>query len=930
MRIKSRKNCEIRKRFFASILVFIMVFSSGLNPMFVSAESHFTENEHNSSALSALGLSDVEPSSYGIQPYSDDPFVFSLSTSDTSLSSGDLFYITISLDEIPSDIDYWYGAMFHLHFDEAIFEGHTILPPPLPAQSAVAFHPDYVAYLMSDPWWAEVPTITQPLFNTGTMNIGLEAPFDWSGMYLVDKTYTGPIFVVRFRVLPSVVDVSSAFTLTIPTISQHPTRTGIGLPVSVGDTSNDADAAVAEIDAHSFAAVTTPWNTDTATTIADALASVQTQVDDVLSSLPATAIASWQAAPSPTVTGLAFTNYVFTVTVTGTDTSTANTTIEVSVEFLPPNLAFTHQAAFNIPASTVDTAIASIDVAPGAAGGTTPYTFSATGLPAGLSISAEGIISGTPTAPGAAGSATITVTDSATPTATDSIIITFGVISPAPVATIALLESLVVSSHDIAPIFNSQNFIYALNANYDVSNMTIVATPQYPADNVAIRYNLFGNFNVDAVNGEIVLRGPGQLTVIEVVVSGQGLESSTYTILVQRMFEPPPPRLSELTVSSANIANFNSHIFSYPLSVNYYVEYLTIHAISEHLSDSVVIMHGAIGNVVSIAEYGVVGLQQPGELTIVEITVRPGMTQVVYTIFIHRAPAPQPEQAELYSLEINPYGEIGFNGGRSYALSVEHYVSELLVTAVAQYPADSLTIRYGQVGSVTAEAVSGVVSLPAPGNFVIIEVEVSGQNMVSSIYTVVVLRAPEIEDFAGLSSLEIHPYGEIDFNGRTSYSLSICHSVYEVVVTEVLHPGASIAIRHGIAGNLTDADSSTIPLPSPGNMIIIEIEVTHPDMPGTIYTIIVLRRDESEPRIGDLNMDGRLTSFDAVLLAMLLVLCECEHPISVESCRCYNQLPVPIDMRAADIDRNGIISPRDLLLLQQHLAGHTEVSHYFE
>jgi hypothetical protein len=51
-----------------------------------------------------------------------------------------------------------------------------------------------------------------------------------------------------------------------------------------------------------------------------------------------------------------------------------------------------------------------------ATGGTTPYTFSASGLPAGLSINAStGVISGTPTT-ASTSTVTATVTDSATPT----------------------------------------------------------------------------------------------------------------------------------------------------------------------------------------------------------------------------------------------------------------------------------------------------------------------------------------------------------------------------------------------------------------------------------------------------------------------------------------------------------------------------------
>ena len=96
----------------------------------------------------------------------------------------------------------------------------------------------------------------------------------------------------------------------------------------------------------------------------------------------------------------------------------------------PPRLTFTHSPAFNIPASTVGTAIASIDVSDGVTGGTPPYTFTAAGLPAGIAISAAGVIFGTPTTPAAAATAVITVTDSAAPGVTDSITIDVANVTP--------------------------------------------------------------------------------------------------------------------------------------------------------------------------------------------------------------------------------------------------------------------------------------------------------------------------------------------------------------------------------------------------------------------------------------------------------------------------------------------------------------------
>lgn len=89
-------------------------------------------------------------------------------------------------------------------------------------------------------------------------------------------------------------------------------------------------------------------------------------------------------------------------------------------------LAFRDSSIYDIPSKKVNSAITNIDVSGTVSGGKKPYTFSATGLPAGLSISTAGIISGAPTAKTTAGTATITVTDSASTTA--SITINYGAV----------------------------------------------------------------------------------------------------------------------------------------------------------------------------------------------------------------------------------------------------------------------------------------------------------------------------------------------------------------------------------------------------------------------------------------------------------------------------------------------------------------------
>ncbi|HKE21036.1 MAG TPA: putative Ig domain-containing protein [Bryobacteraceae bacterium] len=115
---------------------------------------------------------------------------------------------------------------------------------------------------------------------------------------------------------------------------------------------------------------------------------------------------------APTATGTS------SVTVTATDSAgnTASKTYTLTVT----NLVLTITASGPVPAGTVGTGFS---LGFSASGGASPYTFSATGLPAGLTISStSGTISGAPTAAGTS-SVTVTVTDSTGATASTAVTI---------------------------------------------------------------------------------------------------------------------------------------------------------------------------------------------------------------------------------------------------------------------------------------------------------------------------------------------------------------------------------------------------------------------------------------------------------------------------------------------------------------------------
>ena len=131
-----------------------------------------------------------------------------------------------------------------------------------------------------------------------------------------------------------------------------------------------------------------------------------------------------------------------TATVVNGVSATTNYTQTFTITVTAASVALSFTGPFSIPASTVGTAITAVSVSGGVSGGTPPYTFTTTApglLPAGITIDNNtGIISGKPTAVTAAGEATITVTDNASPKASKSIKVPYGAITAPTVPVITI------------------------------------------------------------------------------------------------------------------------------------------------------------------------------------------------------------------------------------------------------------------------------------------------------------------------------------------------------------------------------------------------------------------------------------------------------------------------------------------------------------
>ena len=195
------------------------------------------------------------------------------------------------------------------------------------------------------------------------------------------------------------------------------------------------------------------------------------------------------------------------------DSSNSFTTVAATLVFTGP---------FSIPASTVGTAIDPVEVLGGVSGGTTPYVFSASGLPTGLSIHPDtGVISGTPSAATAAGSAMITVTDN--DGFEESILVSFGAVSAIPVTFtasqtggtsgtddstgIVITFSAAVTGLDAGDITvtNGTGSVTVGTLSGSGTTWTLILTAVAAEGDVTVSIGDFGDFEVTTVSQEVAV-----------------------------------------------------------------------------------------------------------------------------------------------------------------------------------------------------------------------------------------------------------------------------------------------------------------------------------------------------------------------------------------------------------------------------------------
>ena len=223
---------------------------------------------------------------------------------------------------------------------------------------------------------------------------------------------------------------------------------------------------------------------------------------------------------TPTVSG------TFPVTVTVTDSGGANNT-----QTAQANYNLTINSLLTITTTTLPAGRAQLaySTTVAAAGGVTPYTWSAPGLPTGLSINpSTGVISGTPSASGAF-PVTVMVSDSSGQNTQATL--SLQIIAPLTITTTGLPQGTA-----------SQGYGASISVTGGVAPYTFVAT--------GLPGGLAINSATGAISGTPTSAGPASV-VVRVTDSGGTLAQTTQATYSLTIVLPPPPPLQITTPSLA-------------------------------------------------------------------------------------------------------------------------------------------------------------------------------------------------------------------------------------------------------------------------------------------------------------------------------------------------------------------------------------------
>ena len=442
-------------------------------------------------------------------------------------------------------------------------------------------------------------------------------------------------------------------------------------------------------------------------------------------------------------------------------------------------------------------------------------------------------------------------------TAQDATTETYTVVVNRAPSSDAILSNLAISVGELVPDFNSTTTSYMVSVENNVATMTVTPTANHHYATIMVN-----DHTVDSgMPSQVIALAEGGDTTITVVVTAQDGETvTTYTVVVSRAPS------SDATLSGLSLADaadnkviylnedFRSNTTSYTAHV---IDTIATVKVTPFASNSNATITVA-GDPANSGEATDVTLEDEGMETAIEIVVtsQDGEATQTYTLTVHRASDPAPDDSTLFHLLLRDSNMSVISLNKSFASDATTY------TANVAYTIESVEVIPTASGGLEAEI---TVNKNAAANGEITEVElgergtdkkieivvISPDDTMSTTYTVTVSRA--LSNDATLSNLVVSQGVLVpSFNSAVmEYRVSVENNVETIAVTPTANDPDTISITvNGMIVN--DATTSNEIALAEGGDTTITVKVTAADGTMENYIVVVSRAPSSDATLSSL------------------------------------------------------------------------------
>lgn len=396
------------------------------------------------------------------------------------------------------------------------------------------------------------------------------------------------------------------------------------------------------------------------------------------------------------------------------------------------------------------------------------------------------------------------------------------------------LQNLTVAPGTLSPSFNANTQSYTVDVANNVGSVTVTSALQDAAATMTVN----GQPTTSGQARTVTLNGPGQPTVIPIVVTAQNGNPKTYTVTVSRGIASNN-NLQSLTISPGTLApTFNANALIYTVNVANTVGSVSVTPTRQDATATITVN----GQATNSGQARTITLnpasQSQSTTTIPIVVIAQNSSQKTYTVNVIRA-APGGNN-NLSALTVSP-GALNspFTANdMTYTVDVASTVSSVTVSATKADTNATMTVN----GQPTNSGQARTIQLNGAGSNTVVNIAVTAPNNSSKTYIITVERAAQASN-NNLSALSVTP-GPLTptFTQNTlTYTVNVASTVSSVNVSATKADTSAVMSEDVTAPQGTATGQANISLGGQGTTTPVLIAVTAPNGSSKTYRINVVR-----------------------------------------------------------------------------------------